>query len=74
MRHDRSDIIDNLIKKMDNKIQNKIDETLYLSGNLQDKHPSKWRNGMWNFGGIQLRNTKRRDYATFGVGGTGVGP
>ena len=66
----RSDIIDILSRKLQNKSKDMISESDKNPGYRDSIHPSYKRNGLYGFGAVPLKDNNSGSFATFGVRGS----
>ena len=79
MRKSNNNTIDNMMRKMNIKMQDQINRTMAYNDDMEDKVSSKFRDGYLRFGAFQMFNNKNANncYATFGYSNCGnnrVGP
>ncbi|MCD6435431.1 MAG: hypothetical protein J7L15_03505 [Clostridiales bacterium] len=69
-RNGRSDIIDILSRKLQNKNKEMISESERNPGYRDSIRPSFRRNGLYGFGAVPLKDNYSGSFATFGIGGS----
>jgi len=73
-KNSRSDLIDILSRKLQNKNKDMISESDRNPGYRASIHPSFKRNGLYGYGSVPLKDNNSGSFATFGVrGSTEVG-
>jgi hypothetical protein len=76
MRKQYYNSLDNFAKRLEKRVQKRIDDSIKEKNDIYDRDPSKMRNGLNDFGAFQMYNPRTDSYANFGwdSGSTTVAP